>query len=156
MGQLDLKSLTHIIVSQDANVIVENLGDKSSKPTPFKVKGDHVHKTFQQPGDTKVLAICSKNTCLQLWDVNKKAEMWHAKNLPNDSLDLQIPVWDTGLAFITDRVMATSTAYGEVRHYDYRASMKVTSSNKVFKNSEMFLSHIIKSELNDNLLYVIN
>ena len=32
----------------------------------------------------------------------------------------------------------------------------MTSNNKVFKNSEMYLSHILKSELDENLLYVIN
>ena len=50
--------------------------------------------------------------------------------------------------------MAACTAKGDIREYDYRASRRTTLNSQVNKN-EMYLSHIMKSTLNDNHLYVI-
>ncbi len=58
---------------------------KKSDPTKFKAKGDHVHKTYFSQGE---LAVCSKGTTLQIWDVNKAAMVWQAKNVSNDELSL--------------------------------------------------------------------
>ena len=54
----------------------------------------------------------------------------------------------------TGRVLATSTGFGEVRHYDIRAQRKVISNAQVTKES-MLLSNIARSKVNENLLYVV-
>jgi hypothetical protein len=74
----------HIMVDKEANCLVDDL-KKKSDPTKFKAKGDHVHKTYFSQGE---LAVCSKGTTLQIWDVNKAAMVWQAKNVSNDELSL--------------------------------------------------------------------
>jgi len=79
---------------------------------------------------------------MQIWDVDHQAKgsttpAWQAKNVPNDELDLQMPIYDTSMA-VSDsmgRVMAVSTAFGEIRQYDVRASRRSTSSNLIVKTS---------------------
>ena len=46
-----------------------------------------------------------------------------AKNLPNDELDLPIPVWDTDIEWLSrtnQYSVAACTAYCDVREYDTR------------------------------------
>ena len=84
---------------------------------------------------------------MQLWDLNKiwnnKADekmkpQWIAKNLPNDHLDLTIPIWDTDLTFLADispYSLAACTAYGDVREYDTR-QRKPVIANELFNDNE--------------------
>lgn len=76
--------------------------------------------------------------------------------MPNDELDLSVPIFDTGLAYInaTNEVMAVSTGYGHVRHYDTRAGVKCRSDDSILKD-EMMLTHIVKSMVNEHHLYVV-
>ena len=46
--------------------------------------------------------------------------IWQARNLPNDELDLQIPIFDTDASFLDQNHIVVTTAYGEVREYDIR------------------------------------
>ena len=75
--------------------------------------------------------------------------------MPNDHLDLQIPIFDTGAVFISDRVLAVSNGYGELRHYDIRASKKVTS-NVAITEKELMLTHVVHSKINEHHLYVVS
>ena len=53
-----------------------------------------------------------------------KEPLWKAKNVPNDELDLQVPIFDTGLVTCeaSERILAVCTGSGELRTYDVRAS----------------------------------
>lgn len=67
--------------------------------------------------------VGSKDSLLQIWDVNKanKKPLWQAKNLPNDELDLQIPIWDTDACYLESNTnFVVCTAYGDIREYDTR------------------------------------
>lgn len=62
-----------------------------------------------------------------------------AKNLPNTHLDLKIPVWDTGLAWLSRTnaySLVTCTAYCDVREYDTRGPRKPVANVKVFSTNE--------------------
>lgn len=74
--------------------------------------------------------------------------------MPHDDLELQIPIFDTGCAFISERVFAVSNGFGQLRQYDYRASRKITSNAQITKK-EMLLSHVVSSKVDPNYLYVI-
>lgn len=91
---------------------------------------------------------------MQLWDVNTTAVAWQAKNLPHDELELEIPIFDTGVAFITERNLAVSNGYGQLREYDVRAGRKITSNTKITEK-DMMLTHVVSSALNPHFLYVI-
>lgn len=93
---------------------------------------------------------------MQIWDVNgqdsnSKNPLWKAKNVPNDELDLTVPIYDTGMASLKDksgiegRVLAVSTAYGQVRLYDVRSSLKPQLDCQILKQKSEHLTHILPS-----------
>ena len=68
-------------------------------------------------------------------------------------------MYDTAMAQLTGadpmgRILATSTAHGEIREYDVRASRRATCDNTIVKTSQM-LSNLLQSEINEHHLYVI-
>ena len=67
--------------------------------------------------------------------------------MPNDELDLAVPIYDTSMTQCSGadpmgRVLATSTAFGEIREYDVRASRRATCNNMIVKTSQM-LSNLL-------------
>lgn len=53
------------------------------------------------------------------------AEVWRAKNLPNDNLGLRQPIQLTSVTFLSRRdALASGTLDGQVRRYDTRAARK--------------------------------
>ena len=50
---------------------------------------------------------------------------------------------------------AVCTGYGSIRHYDKRAGKKASSTVEVLKG-EIMLTHVVKSEVDDNLLYAVS
>ena len=67
---------------------------------------------------------------MQVWDINVSKQTYLAKNVRNDELDLQVPIFDTGLTFLDSSkdVVAVCTGYGAVRTYDFRAGKKARSA----------------------------
>jgi len=142
------------MVDQTAHMLVDDLFTKKSTAKPIKVKGDHVHKTMLAGSE---IAILSKNQTLQLWDVNSQQMTFLAKNVANDHLDLQTPIFDTGLAYIKNsdhKNMAVTTGYGRVRQYDTRAGKKCRSDDLILKDEKM-LTHIVRSLASEHHLYVL-
>ena len=91
-----------------------------------------------------------------------------AKNLPNDELDLPIPIWDTSVEFLSlcnKWSLVTCTAYCDIREYDTRCPRKPVQAVKLFSNnyegkdirqsSELYLSKIFQSKINENYVYVV-
>lgn len=52
------------------------------------------------------------------------------------------------------RLIAVSTAFGEIREYDIRASRRATCNNTIVKTSQM-LSNLLQSQVNEHHLYVV-
>ena len=118
------------------------------------MKGDFVHKSYL--ADEKLIAL-SKGSTLQVWDINTSKQTYLAKNVPHDELDLEVPIYDTGLTFTdnTNNVVAVCTGYGAIRHYDFRAGKRPRSNASVLQ-SEMKISHVIQSQVNPHHLYIID
>ncbi len=62
--------------------------------------------------------------------------MWQARNLPNDELDLQIPIYDTDICHLNENFICVTTGYGDVRDYDTRGQRRPSNSVKVTKDKE--------------------
>lgn len=118
------------------------------------MKGSHIHKSYL--GKDQVISL-SKGTTIQVWDVNTSKQTYQAKNVPHDELDLEVPIFDTGLTFTdsSKNTVAVCTGYGAVRHYDFRAGKKARTNAQVLQN-EMLISHIVQSQVNGNQLYIID
>ena len=80
------------------------------------------------------LAAAARDVDVAVWSLERaeggKAEpLWRARNLPNDNLDLPVPVWTTDVRFAESEpsLIVATTGYvdqrlrGEVRLYDVRA-----------------------------------
>jgi len=55
---------------------------------------------------------------------------------------------------LTERVLAVCNGYGQLRQYDTRASIKVTS-NAIITQKDLMLTHVAHSKINEHHLYVI-
>jgi len=111
------------------------------------------------PTDMHIFATGGEELDLSIWHVGKDGTdgvlepVWKAKNVPNDNLDLRVPVWITSLTWIgPDRVpiheqkqrgpleeqlkglacqIAVGTGYGQVRFYDVCGEQKRPLLNQV-------------------------
>ncbi|KAK3718783.1 hypothetical protein QZH41_014033, partial [Actinostola sp. cb2023] len=67
----------------------------------------------------------AKQNDLKIWDLNKSGEnIFKAKNVRNDTLDLRVPVWVTDLGFLPSAgspKVVTGTGYHQLRLYDTAA-----------------------------------
>ena len=79
-----------------------------------------------------------KNSPLVLYNIQNQKIEFKGKNLPNDELNLRIPMYDTDVVEVKNnpRLNYVSTAYGEIRLYDKKASTR-PSLNKKVTNSKI-------------------
>ncbi|KAL6053341.1 WD repeat-containing protein 74, variant 2 [Balamuthia mandrillaris] len=63
---------------------------------------------------------------LKVWDMEQKKQIWEAKNVANDFLDLRVPVWINDLQFLPQdpNKIVTGTAYHQIRLYDITAQRR--------------------------------
>ncbi len=106
------------------------------------------------PENMHIFATGGEEYDLQVWHVLQEClSIWKAKNLPNDNLDLRVPVWVTSLQWIgPERIplfpqkqrgslekllqgqacqIAVGTGYGQVRFYDVCGEQKRPLLNQV-------------------------
>jgi len=93
-----------------------------------------------------------KNSLLVLYNIQEEKIEFKGKNLPNDELNLIIPMYDTGIVEIKNnpRLNYVSTAYGEMRLYYKKASPRPSFIKKVIN------SKINKIDLSDDNNYLFN
>lgn len=84
--------------------------------------GDNLSRIRQCPGERKLIATGGKDrqNRLCIWDLSTKTKIFESKNLPHDSLQLEIPIWDNDFRFFDANTIATCSRYGYVRFYDIR------------------------------------
>ena len=77
-----------------------------------------------------------QNTPILLYNIEQQKVEFKGKNLPHDELGLKIPIHDTDVVEIKDnpRLNYVSTAYGEIRLYDKKASPKPSLNKQVTKS----------------------
>jgi len=74
-----------------------------------------------------IVATGGDEEMLKLWDLSTAQPTWKARNVPNDKLDLRVPVYVRDLDFIpksTTAKLVTGTAYHQIRLYDTKASQR--------------------------------
>ncbi len=78
--------------------------------------GSKCNGAVQCWSDENKFAVFSDSYLLSVWNINDKKCTWKAKNLPNDYLNLTIPINDLDCKFdkCNPYRLFTSTAHGEV------------------------------------------
>lgn len=78
----------------------------------------------QCPKNRNLVAVGGKDrqNNLKVYDMEAQKEIFASKNIPLDSLQLEVPVWDSDMAFVNDseQCLATCSRHGYIRFYDYR------------------------------------
>ncbi|XP_033127735.1 WD repeat-containing protein 74-like [Anneissia japonica] len=82
--------------------------------------GENVCKMRKNAEKPNVFATGGKENDLKIWDINNKDEpIFKAKNVKNDFLDLQVPVWMTDVQFLPKSTkVLTGTGHHQIRIYD--------------------------------------
>lgn len=91
------------------------------KPEFFET-GDAMSRMRQCRQDRKLLASGGKErqNNLKVWNLETNECTFRTKNVPNDFLQLEVPIWDSDFGFIDTNCLATCSRYGYVRVYDMR------------------------------------
>ncbi|XP_061401612.1 WD repeat-containing protein 74, partial [Musca vetustissima] len=86
--------------------------------------GDDMSRLRQCPSDRNIVAVGGKGrqNNLKVFDMSAEGkQLFASKNLPNDYLQLEVPVWDCDVGFFdSPHTLATCSRYGYVRVYDTR------------------------------------
>lgn len=91
------------------------------KPT-FLEAGDAMSRMRQCSVDRKLIASGGKErqNNLKVWNLESNQCVFRTKNIPNDFLQLEVPIWDSDIGFIDANCLSTCSRYGYVRVYDMR------------------------------------
>ena len=108
--------------------------DNSNKSLKIKLRG--VANSIYNNNES--IYCLYQNTPLVLYNIEQQKIEFKGKNLPNDELNLRIPMHDTDIIEIKNnpRINYVSTAYGEIRLYDKKASPR-PSMNKTITKSKI-------------------
>lgn len=84
----------------------------------------------QNPASQNMIATGGKENDLQVWDLEHPEEpIFKAKNVKPDMLQLRVPVWVSGIAFLEDQhSVAVSSRHKHVRLYDPQRQRRPTLS----------------------------
>lgn len=94
-------------------------------------------------------ALILGKTQPQMWDMGVCTQTWRGKNLPNDDMDLEIPMSDVCGA-VTSRNFYTGTDFGSIRLYDPKAQKRPIFVQQADKT---VVSNMALSPCGNNLIY---
>ncbi|XP_017476234.1 PREDICTED: WD repeat-containing protein 74 [Rhagoletis zephyria] len=113
------------LVAGFSNGQVQRISLENSSESEFVVSsGDDMVHLRQCPTSPNLVATGGKGrkNNLKIFDMAADGkQLFSSKNLPNDYLQLEVPVWDSDVGFIdSPHILATCSRYGYVRVYDTR------------------------------------
>ena len=102
-------------------------------------------QTVRDGQSTQEVFCLFKDTPISIFDLEKSDFSWRAKNVPNDELNLRVPIFDVDVAFSAqnNNVFHVSTGYGEIRTFDKKVKPRPVNDKKVFdrKINKMVISN---------------
>lgn len=109
---------------------IQILENKPEQPILLKT-GDNLSVIRQCPVERKLIASGGKDrkNNLKIWDLSTQTKIFTSKNVPNDTLELEVAVWDTDLSFIDKSTLATCSRHGYIRYYDTRKQRRPVLEN---------------------------
>lgn len=112
-----------------------------TKPT-FLESGDAMSRLRQCHDDRKLVATGGKErqNNLKVWDLETSKCTFKTKNVPNDFLQLEVPIWDTDFRFVNENCLSTCSRYGYIRVYDMRQQRRPIASHTNAKEQISYTS----------------
>lgn len=113
------------------------IGHKKSK---FIETGDGMTRMRQCKSNRNLIASGGKErqNNLKVWNLESNECIFRTKNMPNDFLQLEVPVWDSDIGFIDSNCLSTCSRYGYIRVYDMRKQRRSIFN---FKNDNEQISY---------------
>ena len=79
--------------------------------------GPNLHRMRQSNSRKEIIATGGLENPLKLFDVEHQKQIFLAKNVKHDSLELRVPVWISDIGFFPETSkLITSSRYGHVSH----------------------------------------
>lgn len=78
--------------------------------------GDNLERMRHSRVSKNLIATGGKENKLKLWDLETQKSIFEEKNIPNDWLQLRVPIWISDIGFLSNssREIATCSRYGHV------------------------------------------
>ncbi|KAG1651012.1 WD repeat-containing protein 74 [Nymphon striatum] len=101
------------------------ISDLNSEDKHEVFVGENVLCMRQNPTNPSLIATGGKENLLKVWDLNTSKSIFKAKNVPNNWLDIRIPIWVTDIQYLNggDKII-TSTGTHTVRLYDTKTRQR--------------------------------
>lgn len=97
----------------------------------------------QSTANQNLVAVGGKDrkNNLKIFDLQTQKLIFTSKNVPHDSLQLEVPIWDSDMSFVndTENSLVTCSRYGYIRLYDTRQQRRPVK-NYIDKNEQAFNS----------------
>ena len=111
-----------LVPSSDGKIYFEKFGRDRSGDESLDVMdvGRQVEKAHFDSNLDNVLVIGGKGNLAQVFDLDTQKEVWKAKNVKKDWLDMEVPIWDKDAQYLNEsngNSFITTTAYGHVMTY---------------------------------------
>lgn len=107
----------------------------------------------QCPKNRNLIAVGGKErkNNLKVFDLEAQKQVFSSKNVPPDNLQLEVPVWESDMAFVnnSDNCLATCSRFGYIRLYDYREQRRPVK-NYTDNRDQAFTSLVER----DGIIYV--
>lgn len=115
--------------------------------------GTDISQMRQCKDNQRLLATGGKDrkNNLKVWNIEQETPIFSSKNVPHDSLQLEVPVWDSDIGFLDCNNLVTASRYGYIRTYDIRKQRRPVHQF-VPKDKELMAFTCLKTY--DNIVYV--
>lgn len=87
---------------------------KGAFKTGFRIDFGRVNDTGTQ------VALGGKDNDIKIWNLETGATIFKGRNVPNDSLDMPVPIWITDAVWTGENSLLACTAFNQIRAYDLR------------------------------------
>lgn len=121
----------------------------------LKLSGDNISRLRQCLDEPHLIATGGneRKNNLKVIDLTSNTVVFSTKNLPNDELDLEVPVWDTDFSFISSNIISTCSRHGYVRVYDSKQQRRPVLS---YKNDKEQISYVSMASYGDQIIVGAN
>lgn len=88
--------------------------------------GDNMTRMRSCPSKPSLVATGGKlkQNNIKVWDLESRKELFSSKNVRPSELQLEMPIWDNDMSFLSETTIATCSRHGYIRYYDTRSQRR--------------------------------
>lgn len=100
--------------------------DKRDAELDVLSAGDNMTRMRSCPNKPSLVATGGKlkQNNVKVWDLEAKKQLFESKNVRPNELQLEMPIWDNDMSFLSETTIATCSRHGYIRYYDTRSQRR--------------------------------